>query len=286
MRRVGITARYVLSRPSTIVAAVLASMVITFVVVYPLISPYGANDVAFAEYRQLPSGGHPLGTDQLGRDLLTRLAVGGRTTLAIAALALAIIVSIGFLWGATAALVGGRVDSLMMRVVDALFAIPRLPIAIVILVVLGFAAESTVAAIVLALSIAGWMLTARLVRGHVLSLKSREFIRAARAAGATWPQITRWHIVPNSTGILLVAALLELPTVIVGEAFLSVLGLGPQPPTATWGRIAQDGWHFFRMWEMFLATAAIATFAIAANVLADGVADVADPRRVTGRPRS
>ncbi|MGH3006547.1 MAG: ABC transporter permease [Gaiellaceae bacterium] len=263
---------------TTLVAGLVFLALIAYVAFFPLVSPHDPNDVDFSQGREMPSLEHPLGTDQFGRDLLTRLAVGGQTTLAIAGLALAIILVIGFLWGAVAALAGGFVDSLMMRVVDGLFAIPRLPVAIVILVVLSLHAQN-IPAIVLALSIAGWMLTARLVRGHVLALKSRDFVRAARAVGASWPRIARRHILPNSAGILLVAIFLELPTVVLGEAFLAVLGFGPSAPTATWGNIAFDGWHFFRMWEMFLATVAIATFAISANVLADGFHDLLDPRR-------
>ena len=263
---------------ATLVAGVVFLALIAYVALFPLVSPHDANHVDFSQGRELPSLQHPLGTDQFGRDLLTRLAVGGQTTRAIAGFALLIIVTVGFLSCASAALAGGLLDSLMMRVVDGLFAIPRLLVAIVILVVLTLRAQS-IPAIVLALSIAGWMLTARLVRGHVLALKGRDFVRAARAAGASWPRIARRHILPNSAGILLVAVFLELPTVVLGEAFLSVLGFGPQAPTATWGNIAFGGWHFFRMWEMFVATLAIATFAISANVLADGFHDLLDPRR-------
>ena len=263
---------------TALVAALTVAAIVAFVVVFPFVSPHDANDVDFDQGRELPSLDHPLGTDLFGRDLLTRLAIGGRTTLLIAALALGIILAVGFVWGATAALAGRRIDALMMRIVDGLFAIPRLPIAIVILVVLSVHAQN-VLTIVLALSIAGWMLTARLVRGHVLSLKSREFVKAARAVGATWPHVTRRHIVPNATGVLLVAAFLELPAVVVGEAFLAVLGLGPAPPTATWGNIAFDGWHHSRLWDMLVATAAIVIFAVSAGVLADRLHDVLDPRR-------
>jgi oligopeptide transport system permease protein len=118
----------------------------------------------------------------------------------------------------------------------------------------------TVAAMAFALSIASWMLTARLVRGQVRSLNQRQFIVAARAAGARSTRIARRHILPNTAGTILIAVFLELPAVILGEAFLSVLGLGPNPPTATWGNIAQSGLHFFRLWEMLLATIAITIF--------------------------
>jgi ABC-type dipeptide/oligopeptide/nickel transport system permease subunit len=269
-------------RPAMAAAGLVFLLVLAWCLLFPLVSPHDPNGVDFSLSRLGPTWEHPLGTDQFGRDLLTRLAVGGRTTLTISALALVVILAVGFLWGAVAALAGGRVDALLMRVVDGLFALPRIPVAIVILVVLSTTAN-TITSIVFALSVLGWMLTARLVRGHVLTLKAREFVTAARALGAGWADVTRRHVLPNSFGILVVAVFLELPTVVLGEAFLSVLGLGPQPPTATWGNIARDGLYFFRLWEAFLATAAIALFAVSANVLADGLGDVLDPRRRRGR---
>ena len=267
-----------------IVAAAVLAGIVAFVIVWPLVSPHDPNDVEFAQSRLGPTLEHPLGTDQFGRDLLTRVAIGGRTTLEIAGLALGLILVVGVAYGTTAALAGGIVDSLLMRGVDALLAIPRLPIAIVILVVTNLHGQN-VATIVFALGVAGWMLTARLVRAHVRALKSRDYVRAARAVGASWPQVARRHIIPNSTGIVLIAVLLELPAVVLGEAFLAVLGLGPSPPTATWGNLAFEGWHFFRTWQMLVASAAIATFALAANVLADAFHDALDPRRARGARR-
>ena len=270
MRRLG-------GRTPRLAGAVLVVLFV-FVLIGPLLSPYGPNDVDLTQSREPPSLAHPLGTDQFGRDLLTRLAAAGRTTLLITALALTVILVIGCTWGTLAALAGGKVDSAMMRIVDGLLAIPRLPVAIVILVVLSLHGQN-VPSVALALSIAGWMLTARLVRGHVLTLRARDFVVAARALGARGPHVARRHILPNSTGVVLVAVFLEIPTVVVGEAFLSILGLGPQPPTATWGSMAEQGWHFSRVWEMFLATAAIVVFATCANVLADAFQESRDPRR-------
>jgi peptide/nickel transport system permease protein len=259
-------------------AAVLLVLLLAFILLWPAVSPHHPEAIDLDGGRQGPSLAHPLGTDQFGRDLLTRLAAGGRTTLLIAAGALAVILVVGSVYGTTAALAGGRVDGAMMRAVDGFLAIPRLPIAIVVLVVLGFRAQHVLAT-VFALSVGGWMLTARLVRGHVLTVKSRDFVRASRAAGARWPYVARRHVAPNSAGVVLVAALLELPAVVVGEAFLSLLGLGPQAPTATWGSIAYEGWHFSRTWEMALATAAIVLFATSVNVLADAFHERLDPRR-------
>jgi ABC-type dipeptide/oligopeptide/nickel transport system permease subunit len=265
-------------RRSTAIAAVLFGAIIAYCVLFPLVSPYDANGVDFTRSRQIPSLHHPLGTDTYGRDLLTRLAVGGRTTMLIASIALSAILAAGVIWGTTAAMAGGVVDSVMMRLVDGLLAIPRLPVAIVILVALRLNAQN-VLTIALALAVVGWMQTARLVRGQVLSLTSRDYVRAARALGASRFEIARRHLIPNSTGIILVAILLELPTVVLGEAFIAVLGLGPDPPTATWGNIAQDGLYFARLWEPFLASTAIALFAISANVLIDSVDEMLDPRR-------
>ncbi len=255
---------------------------VAFCLLWPLISPYGANEIDFSQGREGPSVDHPLGTDQFGRDLLTRLAVGGRTSLLIAFAALGIILTIGTLYGAIAGLAGGWLDSLMMRGLDGMLALPRLPIYIVILVILGFQAQN-VATVALALGIVGWMLTARLVRGEVRALKTREYIVAARALGARSHQIARRHLIPNSLGIIVIAAFLELPAVILGEAFLSTLGVGPAPPTATWGSIATEGIHFFRLWPVLLASAAIALFAISANLIVDGLHDALDPRRPVRR---
>lgn len=280
-RRAGVLAR----DPQALLAGAVLAALVVFCLVWPQLAPYGANDVDFEVSREGPSLGHPLGTDQFGRDLLTRLAVGGRTTLAIAFAALAIILAAGVVYGTVAGLAGGAVDALMMRIVDGLFAIPRLPVAIVILVVLSAHADS-IPAMVLALSVAGWMLTARLVRGQMLALKTRDYVRASRALGARWAYVARRHLLPNSAGIILVAVLLELPTVVLGEAFLSVLGLGPPAPTATWGNVAEEGLHFFRVWQMGVASAAIAVFVLSANVLADRVHDALDPRRGDTRSRA
>jgi ABC-type dipeptide/oligopeptide/nickel transport system permease subunit len=269
-------------RRTTIVAASLFVLVLVYAVAWPLVSPYGADDVDFSQSRQGPSPAHPLGTDQFGRDLLARLAVGGRTTLAIVGIALVVIFLLGILYGTTSALAGRKTDTLMMRALDGLFALPRLPIAIVILAALKLNAQN-VQSVAFALGIAGWMLTARLVRGQLLMLRQQDYVRAARAVGASWVGVARRHLVPNSAGILAVALLLELPTVVVGEAFLAVLGLGPEAPTATWGNIAQQGLHFHRLWEMSLPTAMIVAFALSANVLVDALGEALDPRTQLGR---
>jgi ABC-type dipeptide/oligopeptide/nickel transport system permease subunit len=264
------------------VAGVALIGLVLFCALFPELSPYGVNHIDFELTRQSPSLAHPLGTDQFGRDLLTRLAAAGRVSLTIAGAALAIILAVGFVYGAVAALAGGRMDGLLMRLLDGLLALPRLPVSIVLLVVLNMHAQ-TIWAMVLALSVVSWMLTARLVRGRVLVLREADYMRAARAVGANRRRILFRHVLPNSLGILVVAVLLELPGVILGEAFLSVLGLGPNPPTPTWGNMAIEGMRFHRIWNVALPCAAIAAFAILANLLADAFQAAMDPRRAERR---
>ena len=263
---------------TTAVALAVLVLLALYVLVWPVVSPNGPNEIDFERSREGPSFEHPLGTDQLGRDLLARVAVGGRNTLMIASLALMVIVTFGFLYGSLAALAGGWLDAVLMRIVDGLFAIPRLIIAIAIVVGLRVEASS-VPVLVLALSVTGWLLTARLIRGHVLTLKSRDFVRAARAVGAGWPRVVSRHVLPNSVGVAIAAAFLELPTIVLGEAFLAVFGFGPAPPAATWGNIAYLGLAYSRTWDMFIASAAIMIFAVAATIVAHALPDRLDPRR-------
>jgi ABC-type dipeptide/oligopeptide/nickel transport system permease subunit len=269
-------------RNRTWLAGTAFVLLVLFCALWPEVAPFGHNDVDFDRSREGPSLAHPFGTDQFGRDLLTRVAAAGRISLAITGLALAVILVIGFAYGAFSALAGGGVDSTMMRALDGLLALPRLPVSIVIIVALDQAAM-TIWAVVFALAIVSWMLTARLVRGHVLVLRESEFIRAARAVGARRRHILVRHLLPNTAGILVVAVLLELPGVIVGEAFLSVLGLGPNPPTPTWGNMAVEGVRFHRVWNVALPSLAIAVFAILANLLADSLQEALDPRRARAR---
>jgi ABC-type dipeptide/oligopeptide/nickel transport system permease subunit len=269
-------------RDRTWLAGTALVALVLFCALWPEVAPYGHNEVDLDRSRQGISLAHPFGTDQFGRDLLTRVAAAGRVSLTITGLALAIVLAVGFAYGSVAALAGGRVDGAMMRVLDGLLALPRLPVSIVIIVALDQSAM-TIWAVVLALAIVSWMLTARLVRGHVLVLREAEFVRAAKAVGARRSRILLRHVLPNTLGILVVAVLLELPVVILGEAFLSVLGLGPNPPTPTWGNMAVEGVRFHRVWNVALPSAAIAVFAILANLLADSLQEALDPRRREAR---
>ena len=266
-------------RERTWLAGTALVAMILFCALWPEVAPFGHNYVDFDLSRQGPSLAHPLGTDQYGRDLLTRLAAAGRVSLAITGLALAIVLAVGFVYGAVAALAGGRLDAALMRVLDGLLALPRLPVSIIVIVALNQSAM-TIWAVVLALAIVSWMLTARLVRGHVLVLREAEFIRAARAVGARRRRIVFRHVLPNTLGVLVVAVLLELPGVILGEAFLSFIGLGISPPDASWGAMAQEGRTTYRTHpiEIVVPSVAIASLVLCANFIADGLRDALDPR--------
>jgi oligopeptide transport system permease protein len=250
---------------------------VAFCLLAPVVSPYDPYEVDFSQKLELPSIQHWMGTDFFGRDLLERMALGGRLSMFIAFAALAIILLLGLVYGTIAGAAGGRLDEVMMRGLDALFAIPRLPGILIILVLIG--ENGNVFTVILALSLFSWMTTARLVRGQIVSLKQNDYVRAARALGARRHQVVLRHIVHNMFGILLVAVVLELPGVILNEAFISVLGLGINPPTATWGNIAHDALGLSNAYFLVLPSVAIALFAIAVNFVADGLQDALDPRR-------
>jgi peptide/nickel transport system permease protein len=272
-----VSIRTFVRNPSALAGTVVLTVLVLACLLVPALVPHDAYAIDFDDKVQGPSWSHPLGTDLFGRDLLVRMALGGRYSLLVAGAALLLILAIGFLYGSLAGLSRPAVASTLMRLLDGLIAIPRLPVLIVILVVVRL--NTNIAILVLTLAVVNWMLTARLVHHQIVSLRQSDFIRAARALGARPVHILRRHLLPNSLGILLVAAFLELPGLILAEAFVSVLGLGLNPPTPTWGTIAQDGINQDRTYEIVLPSLAIAVFAIAANLVADGLQTALQPRR-------
>jgi oligopeptide transport system permease protein len=265
--------------------AVIAGVVFVLVVLYcllvPFFSPYDPDAVNFADANLNPSLAHPFGTDKFGRDLFTRTALGGRVSILIAFGATFAILAIGVVYGSISGFVGGRVDNGLMRFLDALYGLPYLPFAIITLAIIGY---TNVWTMMIALSIASWFTTARIVRGQVMTLKENDYVRAAKAVGARWYRILMRHLLPNTLGILIIAIFLELPGVILGEAFLSFIGLGISPPDASWGAMARDGRDVFRTHPIaiIVPSVAIATLVMCANFIADGLRDALDPRtRVT-----
>jgi ABC-type dipeptide/oligopeptide/nickel transport system permease subunit len=264
--------------------------------------PYAAQNVAIA--RQGPSAAHWLGTDELGRDMLSRLIYGARVSLAVAIVAQLVILLIGVPVGAAAGYFGGWVDTLLSRAVDVLYSFPDLLLIIIVVTSMRAALRSdagglfgllaTVDAalagmlgIFLSLGLVSWLTVARLVRGQVLSLKEREFIEAARASGATTGRLIVRHLLPNALPAIVVAATLGIPRVILIEAALSFIGIGVQPPIPSWGAMILAGSNAARGGNPHLIlgpAGALALTVLACNVVGDALLEAFDPwMRRTGR---
>ena len=268
--------RYVRNR-AAVVAGATFLLVLAYCVIWPIVSPYDPNALDFALKNQGPSLSHPFGTDNFGRDLFTRAAVGGRVSIGIGFAATIAILLIGVAYGSISGFVGGKLDNGMMRFLDALYGLPYLPFAIIVLAIFGQANFWTM---IVALSIASWFTSARIVRGQVTTLKENDYVRAAKAVGARWFRVLGRHLLPNTLGVLIIAIFLELPGVILGEAFLSFIGLGISPPDASWGQMANEGRAVYRVAPHIMAvpSIAIATLILSANFIADGLRDALDPR--------
>lgn len=243
----------------------------------PWLAPYDPNAQDLALRLQPPlTEGHLLGTDSLGRDVLSRLLYGSRISLIVGFSAVLLAAVIGIVIGLVSGYVGGWVDSLLMRVVDAWLAFPFLLLAIAIVAVLGRGLDN----IVIALVVTGWVLYARLVRGETLSLREREFVLSARGLGASPVAIMVKHILPNCLAPVMVVATLEIGVVIVTEASLSFLGLGASASEPSWGGMLADGRAYLTRawWLATLPGLAIFAIVLAVNVLGDALRDALDPR--------
>jgi oligopeptide transport system permease protein len=254
--------------------------ILVFCVLGPVIAGWCGLDATTIDINlgaTSPSLAHPFGTDLLGRDMLVRVMIGGRLAIAVAFVATAIALVIGVTWGAVAAYAGGRVDYVMMRIVDALYGFPT-----VVFVIVVMAVFNTKNLVVLFALIGGisWLNMARQTRGQVLSLRHREFVEAARAIGARPTRILFRHIVPNATGVIIVAATASLPSVMLTEAFLSFLGLGVQAPLASWGTLVSEGSTQISVysWVLIAPGVVMGLTIMALNFLGDGLRDALDPQ--------
>jgi peptide/nickel transport system permease protein len=272
-----------------IFGAVMLATIVFAVVVGPFIYRVPINEIDFKAKLKSPSWAHPLGTDDLGQDLLARMLYGGRISIAVGVAAMLIGVTVGTAVGAVAGQVGGAVDNVLMRITELFLAIPQLPI--LLLVVYLFRNSMTKALgpelglfvmIVVVIGGRGWMPVARLVRAQFLSLREKEFVEAARGLGAKpLRQVVR-HILPNALGPVIVAGSLDVAAAILLESTLSFLGLGFPPDIPTWGRIladAKDNLDFAPHWAIFPGTAIFVTV-LCINYLGDGLRDALDPRKV------
>ena len=243
----------------------------------PHLSPYAYDEVRKADVWTPPlTGGHLLGTDALGRDLLARLLMGLRVSLAIGLVATAVSLVIGVAWGATAGFVGGRTDETMMRIVDVLYSLPFIFFVILLMVTFG----SSLVLMFVAIGAVEWLTMSRIVRGQTLALKQKEFVEAARAAGLTNAAIIARHIVPNLLGPVVVYVTLTIPAVILAESFLSFLGLGVQPPMASLGGLIADGAQQMELapWLLIFPSAAMIVTLLSFNFIGDGLRDAIDPK--------
>lgn len=254
--------------------------------------PFQAPDGSF-------SWTHPMGTDEAGRDLLARVLQGGRISLMVGIISTFVSLIVGVSYGAIAGFFGGKIDNIMMRIVDVIYSIPYILIVIVLLSVFGgtntpkwiqsisslfgSASNQGLSQIILlfvALGLVSWLTMARVVRGQILSLKNQEFVTAARATGVSSLGIIFRHLVPNTLGPVIVYATLTVPSVMLTEAFLSFLGLGVQAPFASWGSLASDGIKNIAIypWQMIFPGVTMALTLFSLNFLGDGIRDALDPQ--------
>ncbi len=267
---------------------VLGFMVLA-VLLGPLVYKVGVNDVDFQARLAGPSWKHPMGTDDLGRDMLARMLYGGRISLAVGLAAMLMAITVGVIIGAIAGMARGWVDAALMWVTDLFLSLPQLPVLLLLIFLFreplkqAFGLELGIFILIVAV-IGGfrWMPVARLVRAQFFSLREKEFVEAARALGASTPRQVVRHILPNSMGPVIVAATIDVAAAIIAESTLSFLGLGFPPDIPTWGRILYDGRDYMDLalhWALFPGIAIFITV-LTINFVGDGLRDALDPRRV------
>lgn len=279
--------RSFMGRLKRIPTAYIAFWVIVAICVVALLSFLGcslspfAYDQTSADFLAGPSLTHPMGTDELGRDLLSRIVFGARLSIAIGLTTALVAFVIGTIYGSIAGYLGGKVDTLLMRGVDIAYSLPDLLVMILIGVLLGRGTFG----ILIALGLVSWMGTARLVRAQFLQLKNEEFIEAARVQGQSDLLIIFKHLLPNALGPIIVALTFTVPSAILSESTLSFIGLGLSPPACSWGTLASDGWRSLRAHPhlIFFPSLFIFITVLSFNFLGDGLRDALDPRTRLGK---
>lgn len=269
--------------PLAIICLVVLALIVLGALIIPIIYPldYAAQDVTFSNqpfFSVSPTTGimHIFGTDNLGRDTFIRVWYGARVSLVVAGAVALIDCTVGVIYGGISGYCGGRVDNIMMRILEIIGAIPYLIVVLLLMAVLPRGIET----IILAYSLVGWTGTARLVRSEVVRLKSSEYMVAARIMGAGVGRTITKHLIPNLMAILIVSITLDIPGIIFTEAFLSLLGLGIAPPYPSWGVLANDAMATFQVYPEQLAIPAIfiCVFVLAFNLLGDRLQDAFDPK--------
>ncbi|MDP5253726.1 MULTISPECIES: oligopeptide ABC transporter permease OppC [unclassified Vibrio] len=261
---------------AAMVSLVILTLITLAVIFAPLLSQYTFDDTDWYAMHAAPSAEHLFGTDSLGRDLFVRTLIGGRISLMVGILGAFVAVLIGTLYGATSGFIGGRVDRVMMRVLEILYAIPFMFLVIVLVTFFG----RDIILIFVAIGAIAWLDMARIVRGQTLSLRSKEFIEAARVSGVSTRHIITRHIVPNVLGIVAVYSTLLIPSMILTESFLSFLGLGVQEPMTSWGALLQEGANTMEVaiWQLLFPAAFMVVTLFCFNYVGDGLRDALDPK--------
>jgi len=269
--------RRLLRNRAAVASMIVLAILLLLAVVGPFLVPFSYDEINKNDVWLPPlTGGHLLGSDSLGRDLLARLFTGLGVSLAIGAVATTVSLVIGVAWGATAGYLGGVVDEVMMRIVDVLYSLPYIFFVILLMVTFG----SNFILMFVAIGAVEWLTMARIVRGQTLSLKQKEFIEAARAAGLTRTAIIARHIVPNLLGPVVVYVTLTIPGVILAESFLSFLGLGVQPPMASLGTLISNGAQDMELapWLLIFPSLTMVVTLMCFNFIGDGLRDAIDPK--------
>ena len=263
---------------AALISLCLLLLIAAACVVGPWLLPHAFDSADWDAMSTGPSlkNAHFWGTDEAGRDLLVRCLIGGRISLTVGLLATLASVSLGIAWGATAGFLGGKVDAVMMRIVDMMYAIPYLLIAILLVTILG----REFYLVVITITVFSWMDMARVVRGQTLSLRSMEYVEAARAMGVSTTRIIFGHIVPNLLGVVVIYTTVTVPGVILTESVLSFLGLGIQEPMTSWGVLIQDGAKVMEVspWILLFPAAMLSVTLYCFNFIGDGMRDALDPK--------
>jgi oligopeptide transport system permease protein len=267
-----------LRNKAAMVSVVMLLFLITAAVIGPSLLPFNYEDPDWAAFRAPPSweSGHYLGTDQNGRDLMARVFYGTRISLTVAMIATLVSVIIGVFYGAVSGYIGGRTDMAMMRFVDIMYALPYILFVILLMVVFG----RNVYLLFAAIGALEWLTMARIVRGQTLSIKEREFVEAARAAGQTPFKIIRKHIIPNLAGPVVIYAALTVPEIIATESFLSYLGFGVQEPLTSLGTLIAEGTEVLEIlpWLLLGPGVCLVTLLLSLLFIGDGLRDAFDPK--------
>lgn len=287
--------RFKRNRPAVFSLIFIAALLVG-ILIWPMFAPYKPDQMAATQF-QPPDGKHWFGTDVHGFDLMTRVMFGARISLMVGLVGATVALVIGVTWGAVAGYLGGRLDSWMMRVVDILYALPAIVFVIVLITVLDTHVKQWIvdqfgssagrytrtAFLFVGLGAVSWLTMARIVRGQVLTLRGRQFVDASRALGANNSRIILHHILPNVLGVIITYVTMTVPAIILYESFLSYLGLGIQPPMASWGSLIAEGASQLNpirvyWWLLVFPAMALVSTLLALNFVGDGLRDAFDPR--------